>query len=103
MMNCGTSNIEHRTLNVEGVFFCGIMTLVKTFNALPSNQLCRKHMNCALEILLASVCFFRHSPLAGANDEKRRSIWNVTQGCGCCAALPWATMCRPYGAWMTKV
>jgi len=33
-----------------------------------------------------------------ANDEKSGLVWIVTQDCGCCAALSWAIIGRPFGA-----
>jgi hypothetical protein len=42
--------------------------------------------------------FFRHSPPPGANDEKTGLVGPDTQGCGCCAAFPWATIFRHYVA-----
>jgi len=71
-------NIEHRTCFVENIWLVAL------------------HGN------VAAVCFFRHSPPPGANDEKSLVLGSFTQRCGCYAALHWAIIFRPYGAskWM---
>jgi len=34
----------------------------------------------------------------GRMTKKADLFGSFTQGCGCCAALPWAIIFRPYGA-----
>jgi hypothetical protein len=56
---------EHRTSNVER----------PTSNVSWGNELSYR-----VENTIARVCFVRHSPLPGANDEQRRHIWNCYPG-----------------------
>lgn len=53
-----TSNAERRTLNV----FCG-------------SRLCFRVCD-----MIGRVCFVRHSPRPGANDEQSRRLWNQYPG-----------------------
>jgi hypothetical protein len=56
---------EHRTSNIEH----------PTSNVRYGNEL-----SCRFGDTVVRVCFVRHSPLPGANDEQSRHIWNGYPG-----------------------